>query len=257
MSEQQVQWPIYVIAMARETERRDELSQSFAELGLPFEFFDGVDGRNLPAHYQKHYDPAGAQEMNGRELTPGELGCYASHVELWRKIAASDVPYALILESDARPIADTAAVVESIANVSVPWDMVLLHWTECIPSFWGRHRLCKDYTLVRFARKTYSAASYLLTPQGARILLDFVEPVVLPLDDVMTGGKVKKPMEIYGVTPAAARLSDQSLVSGTILDHERAVFDASRRTDKSRHLGKRLERDIRRFIYKIMPPPAI
>ena len=74
--------PIFVISLAREAERRARMAQELA--GFDFEFFDAVDGRTLDAaQYAHRLDAEWFRIMRGRELAPGEIGCFLSHYGLW------------------------------------------------------------------------------------------------------------------------------------------------------------------------------
>jgi glycosyl transferase family 25 len=71
--------------------------------GLPFEFFDAVNGADLCDHKrQRHYDAALNHEHFKRPLSRSEVGCYLSHLELWDQIGAQSTGAALVLEDDAQ-----------------------------------------------------------------------------------------------------------------------------------------------------------
>ena len=70
--------PIFVISLARATERRATIRQELA--GFDFELIDAVDGDKLPANqYQHRIQTEWWRVMRGRELSPGEIGCFLSH----------------------------------------------------------------------------------------------------------------------------------------------------------------------------------
>ena len=79
------------------SERRAAIVEQFAKLGFDWQFFDAL--RTPPSDIP--YDPAKARRCHGRELSPGELGCYASHRALWHIVAESaSLKAMLILEDD-------------------------------------------------------------------------------------------------------------------------------------------------------------
>ncbi|WP_439552846.1 glycosyltransferase family 25 protein [Falsiroseomonas sp.] len=89
------QIPIYVISLARAVARRREITAHLNQLGLRFELVDAVDGARIPAEERR------AMQVPGRDLRPGNLGCYLSHIEVYRRMEAGQAPVALVLEDDA------------------------------------------------------------------------------------------------------------------------------------------------------------
>jgi GR25 family glycosyltransferase involved in LPS biosynthesis len=77
--------------------RREALAAQLNELGVPWSFFDArtTPPADIPC------DEALTRRVWGQPLTRGELGCYASHYELWKSVAADDGPAVLlVLEAD-------------------------------------------------------------------------------------------------------------------------------------------------------------
>lgn len=95
--------PIYVISLKSSVSRRDLCAGMLGAHGLPFTFFDAVDGASLDDETcARHYDDIANQEQFKRALSASELGCYLSHLRLWEKIGAAHNGAALILEDDAQ-----------------------------------------------------------------------------------------------------------------------------------------------------------
>lgn len=99
--QREVAWPVFIVSLLRAAERRAQCAETMAKLGLEFAFFDAVEGAALSeTEIAAVYDA----ERNAREfkrpLSRGEIGCYLSHYELWKRIAASESGGAVILEDD-------------------------------------------------------------------------------------------------------------------------------------------------------------
>ena len=98
--------PVFVISLPDCHDRRARISAALDGLGLPFGFSDAVDGREgLPPEYQSLIDRA-ATRKKGRILTDAEFACALSHINVYRRIVADEIPYALVLEDDAVPQPD-------------------------------------------------------------------------------------------------------------------------------------------------------
>ena len=92
---------IVVISLADAAERRASVRRQFERAGVGFAFLDAVRGDEaFPRHFAD-YDASRYRLHCRREASPGEVGCYASHLQLWKECAAGSEPY-VILEDDAR-----------------------------------------------------------------------------------------------------------------------------------------------------------
>ena len=87
---------IYVISLARARERRAAISGHLRALGLEYELVDGVDGRALPAEEHARLLAPGVTFQS-----PGVVGCYMSHMAVYRRLIEAGDTAALVLEDDA------------------------------------------------------------------------------------------------------------------------------------------------------------
>ncbi|MCY4304755.1 MAG: glycosyltransferase family 25 protein [Aestuariivita sp.] len=95
---------IFVISLTDCHDRRQNMSTALNDLGLSFDFFDAVDGRyGLPTEYENQIDRAEVERVSYRRMTDAEYACSLSHINVYRKIIADKISYALILEDDAIP----------------------------------------------------------------------------------------------------------------------------------------------------------
>lgn len=94
-------WPIWVISLTDSVERRRAVRRQFDVLGLPFAFFDGVDGRKgLPEEFEKLVDRQGTVKCNGFAMSDAEYACALSHQLAYKKIVDEQLPGAIIFEDD-------------------------------------------------------------------------------------------------------------------------------------------------------------
>ena len=93
---------ILLISMRDAHERRRLMLAQLELPGMPpYRIIDGIDGRRLSAEQRAQiYDDVAAQRRFGRDLTPGEIGCAASHFAAYRHIVAEGIGVALILDDD-------------------------------------------------------------------------------------------------------------------------------------------------------------
>jgi hypothetical protein len=77
---------IYCISLKRRTDRREKISSHLNSLGIDFEFFDAIDGKEI-------------QNVNPN-LNHGEIGCILSHLEIYKKSISDGIGDYLIIEDD-------------------------------------------------------------------------------------------------------------------------------------------------------------
>ncbi|MDE2913382.1 MAG: glycosyltransferase family 25 protein [Paracoccaceae bacterium] len=84
------------------TVRRKKISSCLDSLSLPFEFIDGVDGRNgLPIEFEQLIDREGMTRSYRQVMNDADLGCALSHIKTYRMMVDRDLDWSLILEDDA------------------------------------------------------------------------------------------------------------------------------------------------------------
>lgn len=217
--------------------RRTQMARQLDPLGIDWAFFDACT--HAPPTIP--YDPARARRRHGRELTLGELGCFASHVALWQLIAESpDGDVLVVLEDDLLIDPIFFGRLDEAAAAFAPYDYLRLYakvpldiWREA--DFLKRH-------IARFKGRAYGTQAYMISPAGARRFLASIRTVERPIDDEMdrywahrlpTRAVFPFPvMEIdYGSTIEAKRRSP-----ATLTRDERIAWTASRAVEKVRRL---------------------
>lgn len=86
--------PIFVISLERATDRREKLAETLKD-EKNYEIINAVDGKKLSPE-----DIVLKNKYIKTELNPGQIGCFLSHVKLWKYIVDNNIPDAVILEDD-------------------------------------------------------------------------------------------------------------------------------------------------------------
>jgi len=132
-------------------------------------------------------------------LRPGEVGCYASHLEALRTVVEQELECALILEDDAVLPGDLVPILRNIlTTVPAGWDIVQLcrNPSRAVKPI---AVLGHGAKLVRYSRVPETTTGYLVSLSGARKFLAPVKrywPVDTDLRQPWRFG-----LEIYGVVP--------------------------------------------------------
>lgn len=197
--------PIWVISLARSSERRAFMTGQLESLGLPFEIVPAVEGRGLStAELAAVYNPELARQSLGRELAPGEIGCALSHLRLFQRMVDENLDLALILEDDAILLPGLPEVLSRHQKLPAGWELVLLYHSEGKYSYWQRKALSSDQTIRRFVRPPYGTVGYLVTQAAARKILARAYPLHIPIDH-WTGGHQASGISLHGIDPVQIR----------------------------------------------------
>jgi len=185
--------PAFFINLEQDTDRRQSVEAQLAAAGLVAERIPGIDGDNLP-EFAAPYFPKSL-------LSPGEIGCYASHLSVWRTVVARNLPCALVLEDDVQIETDAVQVISELIRVLPQgWDYVHMDGRRRGRDFAARplKDLPGNRKLVRYARIPDGTIAYLISNQGARTLLA-PKPRSAPVDT-----DIRRPwfwrLDVYGIS---------------------------------------------------------
>jgi glycosyl transferase family 25 len=161
--------------------------------GIAFERIRAVDGAYVPEWLSRDFRPQ-------TRLSPGEVGCYASHLVIAQIIVAREIPWALVLEDDAKLAPDfTKIIAKAVSSVPEGWDIV--HLSSIFKkSIIFVAELLPDYKLIRYTQCPITTTAYLISNGAARKILApaiRVRPI-----DVDRRYAWQRQLNIFGVYPA-------------------------------------------------------
>ncbi len=207
----------YVISLKQRTERQAAMREQLERLGIDFEFFEGVNGRDLSdAERALCADSDGAvlsclwglKVKITNDLTPGEKGCALAHLKLYQKVLddyadhqarSSEAFAAVIMEDDLVLHDDLALALNSLSVITEPWDVVQFSEHNSVRSpVSAPHYYFDQARGLYFSRLGYQspllevlqnlrrfvarAACYVIKPQACQQLIELGYPVRIPAD---------------------------------------------------------------------------
>ena len=208
--------PAFFINRCCDKERLAAVQIELGRAGIAAERIAAVDGLAVPEEFRRYFFVDG---LRPTRLSPGEVGCYASHLTALKLVVDRGLDSALILEDDAvLPDRLAETVGDILAALPNGWDLVHL----CAnPSRAVKPvvQLDQSRQLVRYSRIPFGAVGYLISRQGAEKFLAPVERT-WPIDtDFRRPWQFR--MEVYGVVPKLIGHSGE--LKSAILSHgERA-----------------------------------
>ncbi|MCR2100463.1 glycosyltransferase family 25 protein [Campylobacter upsaliensis] len=175
---------IFIINLLRSTHRKKatqkQISKLFSENPslkdrLEFIFFEAVDGDGGEEFAKFH--PAWAKYLNGRKLSPGEKGCFASHYKLWQKCLELNEGIFVIEDDVEFTQAFNAKNLEKI--LKSPYEYVRIHYI----------REKSSYALNNHFNITFSNVAgtrgYFIKPSAAKKFIKHTRILINPIDDSM------------------------------------------------------------------------
>ncbi|SHO54333.1 glycosyltransferase family 25 protein [Vibrio quintilis] len=179
---------------------------------IPFTFFDAENVKTDPHHFIfSLYSREKVKRKKGYELTIPELGCFASHISLWKQCVEDNEPY-LILEDNIELAGDLSAQLENIESLVSQYGIVKLgniferkYITVC--------KIDETYNLISNLKGACGTSAYAITPAVASLYLNKVNGFFEPVDDFMDN-EWRTGQIIYSYSPPLLRRSDAKSTIG-------------------------------------------
>jgi glycosyl transferase family 25 len=177
-------WPVRVINMDGATARMAKAEAALAAQEIAFERFPAVVGAKLSADERAAvYDEAANRTRFRHRLIGPELGCYLSHVALWRQLLASDAPGMVILEDDFAAAPHLAASLAALAADGGDWDMVKLYTRRPEARTLSTRPLIEGVALADPYQIPNTTLGYVIRRAAAGRLLERLVPFSRPIDE--------------------------------------------------------------------------
>jgi len=169
---------VFVISLARSIERRAKVTEQLNKTNIQWSFLDAVDGyalSQMPSSYKK----SKVKRLQGYELTPGEVGCFLSHIKAWELCDRNNLT-TLVFEDDFLVGENLEAVIKDLLVIKDQWNLLRLSGIyETQHESLGQRSI---YELVKNLGEPCGTAAYILQPNAARILLKHAAYIYEPVD---------------------------------------------------------------------------
>ena len=176
--------PVFVINLDKSTARMAKISKRLDELEVPFERVPAVYGADLSQEeIDKYYCPELNKKNYRRPLGLGEIGCYISHIKVWKTIVERKIPCALILEDDITIDASLGQLIKTISKSSNSFDVVKLYSKNNTPKLLDSAPVGEKHRLCRFKKIPIGNQGQLVTLAGATNLINTYEKFGRPVDE--------------------------------------------------------------------------
>lgn len=214
---------IFVISLPEAKDRKVHVKKQLDALGLEFEFFDAVDGREFDVPNHPNYDRKRRLKAFGRDLKGGEMGCMLSHKNIYQKMLDENIEHAVVFEDDVIIEDEFKHVLDSLIDCKVDYELVRFLGSEKVAKLKQRkvEELINGFSLNRLMTTPGGAHAYLITKSGASKMLNHMDKVYLPVDTLMGYTWLTK----IGAFIVQPRLAEQEMSFDNFIGKER--FDKS------------------------------
>ena len=224
--------PIFVINLPSNILRKSAVLKNFSDIFgntiIP-SFFEGINGHLILKSDQKCLNNKIISNNKNTELflrfgkkvtiqdplTPGEIGCALSHLNLYKHIIEHNIQHALIMEDDTllKPI--FPYVLEQTLKQNIDWDIIQFIHSNGLRDFNLNRKIIIDKknniylkkaglgifdSLFNRRRLSFSAACYLISLKACKRLVEIGFPVRLPAD-YLTGLVAFNQLKLYTCNP--------------------------------------------------------
>lgn len=170
-----------VITLQNDLARQAAMRQQLTTMGMEFRFFDAVNGRTL-TELPPQYNRKKRLRHFGFDMSPGEIGCFLSHRNIWQYAAQAN-KIVLVLEDDAKLSSDMPQTLDFALRYSLEWDFLRLSGLRKKSNIVYEFARQGHYALIKQLKDPCLSTGYLLRPDGARKLLKASDHFINPVDN--------------------------------------------------------------------------
>lgn len=172
--------PIILINLSESKGRLDRSQQELAKFNLVFERLEAVDGRKMT---KAELDKLTLWDKSAffKPLSPGEVGCYLSHIAAAEKIVRENWPYALVLEDDFRLTPHFSDVISLVLR-DTPKGFHIIKLQGNMSGGEAIVNLSSNHKIIRHRSIPSQTVAQLWSLDGAKAFLNIARPLRRPVD---------------------------------------------------------------------------
>jgi len=218
--------PLFVINLERSSDRRESIAAQLDELCIDFEIFPASDGARLSQNELAQYDEKYVIGQIARPMSPSEVGCYLSHVRIWKKIVEEDISWAVVLEDDVDIHDDLPGILSAVDKIPFRWDFIRLAGLGPTPSL-RLYDLNDKFELTVLLQGASGTQACCISRTGAQKLLNHATPLIRgTIDDHVIDNCWKTGLRILAVQPYP--ISENKRFVSSIETERRKIFQENR-----------------------------
>ncbi len=229
---------IFVISLLQSEARRSHVDRQLRAQEVSYRFFEALDGK---AGYKISFDSFDATQFilrTGRLATPGEIGCFASHRQLWRHCIAIDEPI-LIMEDDFDLTAEFSAAIAEAEALIHHYGYLRLQTESRAKSV--RHIDSGNFRVHFYTKVPHGASAYCISPSVAKAFHVASRILASPVD-VFVKSVWEHRQPLFGLLPYTVQpswMARHSTIGNRHKLHKDVHLRSARLVEKARGLARR------------------
>lgn len=201
---------IIVISLATALERRQHAQRQLNHCKLDYTFFDARTPATGARDDFSHVDDAEFLLNTGREVTEGEIACYASHLAMWKRCVEMESPI-MIMEDDFLLSDSFAAAYHQAGELVDQYGYIRLQEERRAKR--TKVAAIGEFDLYYYTKIPHSAMCYAITPRVAAAFVAESRRFDAPVD-VMIKSSWRHRQRLYGLAPYPVSDSTHSPITG-------------------------------------------
>jgi len=176
-----LKYKFFVINLDSKPDRLEDVSKQLHQYGIEFERFSAVMGSELDqSTIEEFYDAKGNAKKYYKEMSVGEIGCYLSHIQLWKRIIEENLDFAVILEDDLTVKPEIANLIDALTQIQ-NWDYIKLTGPKG-KKIVDQQAINETFSLAYYNKAPIGTSAQAVSKQGAEKLLASTQPFIRPVD---------------------------------------------------------------------------
>jgi len=205
--------PVILINLTESRARLEHSQHELARVGLTFERLEAVDGRKMSKD-ELEKTTIWDKSAFFKPLSPGEVGCYLSHIAAAEKIVRENWPHALVFEDDFRLTPHFCDII-SVALKEAPKGFHILKLQGNIRGGEVVVDLNINHKIIRHRSISAQTVAQLWSLEGAIAFLSIASPLRRPVD-VQLKHWWEGSLSIFQVSPPIVLDGDAQGTTSTI-----------------------------------------
>lgn len=173
----------FVITLEKNKDRQCFCNKDIA---FPFEFFNAVNGIDEEVRLRDSYEIKNYfHQATNKRLSAAQLGCFASHYNLWIKCIELDQPI-IIMEDDGL----MSNIIPQDTHIELIENLLSIHDFICLEPKLDKRSIINQsrfndyyYELYLLSNNSISTLAYAITPKAAKKLVDRAKVWEVPVDN--------------------------------------------------------------------------
>ena len=222
--------PVRIVSLQSASTRREHCVETFGRLGIPFTFFDAIDGRQMSSDEVAAMSPRRYDLQFGRELSRGEIGCAASFRSVFGEIAKGNDEFVAVFEDDAVPTEQVKIFLNAATLKQLP-PFDILQFDSRGPRNGSAMLAARESNIDIHAplKGGLGCAGQVVTREGAQKIHEALVPLYAPLDNLIYREARTPGLRMLQTSPGLVTCRGLATTIGDVVGGKRSLTGDLRR----------------------------